>query len=58
MAKQEEVFLLIGTPLCMSCGKPLKNYTPTKGRFKGQEQQYSWIHTCNCVPKDIILSRG
>ena len=49
-------------PICKYCGKPMKNYTRTKGKFKGQLQEYSWQEyswVCDCqdFPK-LILCRG
>ena len=40
---------------CRNCGKEMKNYIPSKGRFKGQLQPYSWV--CECMP-NLILNVG
>lgn len=45
-------------PLCPHCGKPMKNYTPTKGKFKGQKQEYSWVCDCKDFPKHLVIGIG
>jgi hypothetical protein len=53
---KKTMFMLDGKiPKCARCGKPMKRYTPTKGKFKGQEQEYSWV--CECTP-NMVLSVG
>jgi len=41
-------------PKCMECGKPMENYIPNKGRFKGKVQKYSWVCKCN----KLVISIG
>jgi hypothetical protein len=45
-------------PICLHCGKPMKNYTPKKGKFKGQLQEYSWVCDCKGFPKNLVLGIG
>ena len=45
----------IGIPVCKRCWKPMENYVPDKGRFKGQVQKNSW--TCKCTP-NLVLNIG
>jgi len=45
-------------PKCISCGKPMKNYTPSKGKFKGQIQKYSFVCDCPKYPKHLVLGVG
>ncbi len=47
------------TPRCHYCKGPMHNYTPTKGKFKGQLQMHCWV--CDCPDfrrAGIILSVG
>ena len=46
------------TPKCSFCGSAMTNYTPKKGKFKGQLQKYEWICNCKDYPKDLVLSVG
>jgi len=62
--KEKELFRAIMmmedgvTPRCQYCYKAMKNYTPTKGKFKGQVQKYSWVCDCPTFPKNIVISVG
>jgi len=42
-------------PICAFCGKPMQNYTPDKGKFKGQVQKHCW--TCPCH-FNLVISIG
>jgi NAD-dependent SIR2 family protein deacetylase len=53
-----ELFTEDGKPKCLYCGKVMKNYVPTKGRFKGQVQKYSWVCDCNEFPKNVVINIG
>lgn len=49
--KKDDIFI------CFYCGKKLKHYTPIKGKFKGEEQKYSWI--CDCEEgRKLVLCAG
>ena len=47
------------TPRCYYCKGPMHNYTPTKGKFKGQLQTHCWVCDCSDFQgAGIILSVG
>lgn len=54
-----------GIPICFYCGKKMKYYIPTKGKFKGQIQKpptgvEGGIFVCDCerYPRNMIISVG
>lgn len=56
---KDKMFMKDGTtPKCLYCGMAMKNYVGTRGKFKGQLQQYSWICDCSDYPKNMVLSVG
>ena len=55
---KKTMFMPDGTPRCMHCGKAMKNWTPEKGKFKGQLQSHCWYCDCPNYPKGIIMSVG
>lgn len=58
MAFEETTKRLVEKHECPYCGKPMRNYTPKKGRFKGQLQKYEWVCNCKDFPKGLIFSIG
>ena len=47
------------TPRCIHCGQAMRNYTPTKGKFKDQLQKHSWVCDCPTFKKaGIVLCVG
>ena len=47
------------TPRCHYCGRAMRNYTPTSGKFKGKLQEHSWV--CDCAKfksAGIVMSVG
>lgn len=50
--KSEDYKNKMKKPKCPFCHKTMKNYIPTKGKFKGKVQKYSWY--CPCRPNLIM----
>lgn len=55
---EKKLFTPGGKPKCPICGKAMKNYTPTSGKFKGELQKYSWVCDCKDFPKGLVMSVG
>lgn len=55
--EMENTFKKDGILICSFCGKKMKHWMPQSGKFKGQEQKYSFVCDCEKGSK-LILSMG
>lgn len=47
-----------GIPICFYCGKKMKPWTPTHGKFKGQKDEHLFKCDCERYPENLVINVG